>query len=71
VKKKPPVVDEYSARRFPVQHESQKLEDELNAINERIAELKSEGHRGHAMELLKAKCHRFGAADRRTTLRAG
>jgi hypothetical protein len=47
-------VDKYPARRFPVQHEIQNLEDELNAFNERIAELEDEGHRGHAMEVLKA-----------------
>ena len=52
--KKRPTVDKYSARRFPIQHGIQKLEDELNAFNERIAELEGEGHRGHAMEVLKA-----------------
>lgn len=46
-------VEKYSARRFPVQHEIQKLEDELNAFNDRIAELEDEGHRGHAMNVLK------------------
>jgi hypothetical protein len=30
------------------------LEDELNAFNERIAELEDEGHRGHAMKVLTA-----------------
>ena len=43
---------QYPAQQFPIQHEIQKLEDELDAFNERIAEL--EGHRGHAMEVLKA-----------------
>jgi|GraSoi2013_100cm_1033763.scaffolds.fasta_scaffold16800_5 hypothetical protein len=57
-KKRPPV-DPYPARRFPVQHEIQKLEDELNAFNERIAELEDEGHRGHAMEVLKANAVDF------------
>jgi hypothetical protein len=52
--KQQPAVDKYPARRFPVQHEIQKLEDELDAFNERIAELEIEGHRGHAMEVLKA-----------------
>jgi hypothetical protein len=47
-----PAVKEYPAAQFPIQHEIQKLEDELDAFNERIAEL--EGHRGHAMEVLKA-----------------
>jgi len=48
-----PTVDKYPARRFPVQHEIRKLEDELNSFNERIAELEDEGHRGHAIEVLK------------------
>src|SRR5882757_4529663 len=51
---KRPTVDKFSARQFPIQHEIQKLEDELNAFNERIEELEKEGHRGHAMEVLKA-----------------
>src|SRR6266403_6310806 len=41
-------VDQYPAQRFPIQHEIQKLEDELNAFNERIEELENEGHRSHA-----------------------
>jgi hypothetical protein len=49
-----PVVNKFPARRFPIQHEIKNLEDALNAFNERIAELESEGHRGHAMEVLKA-----------------
>jgi hypothetical protein len=44
--------DKYPARRFPIQHEIQKLQKELNAFNERIEELENEGHRGHAMEVL-------------------
>ncbi len=52
-------VDQYPARRFPIQHEIQKLEDELNAFNERIEELENEGHRGHAMEVLKANAIDF------------
>jgi hypothetical protein len=51
---KRPTMDKYPARRFPIQHEIQKLEDELYAFNERIAELEDAGHRGHAMEVLKA-----------------
>src|SRR5260370_39016298 len=47
-------VDQYPAQRFPIQHEIQGLEDELNAFNERIEELENEGHRSHAMEVLKA-----------------
>ncbi len=52
-------VDQYPARRFPIQHEIQKLEDELNAFNERIEELENEGHRSHAMEVLKANAIDF------------
>ncbi len=69
-------VDQYPAQRFPIQHEIQKLEDELNAFNERIEELENEGHRSHAMEVLKAnalsvegKCIRFGTSNRRAALR--
>ena len=51
---KRPIINKYPARRFPIQHEIQKLEGELSAFNERIAELEDEGHRGHAMEVLKA-----------------
>lgn len=51
--------DAYPARRFPIQHEIQKLREELNAFNERIADLENEGHRGHAMEVLKANAIDF------------
>jgi hypothetical protein len=54
-----PTVDKFSGRRFPVQHEIQKLEDELHAFNERIAELEDEGHRSHAMNVLKANAIDF------------
>jgi hypothetical protein len=54
-----PVVDRYPARQFPIQREIRKLEDELNAFNERILELEAEGHRGHAMEVLKANAIDF------------
>ena len=54
-----PAVEKHSARRFPVQHEIQKLEDELNAFNERIAELEGERNRGHAMDVLKANAMDF------------
>ena len=50
---KRPTVDKYPAERFPVQHGIQRLEEELNAFNDRIAELEDEGHRGHAMNVLK------------------
>ena len=49
----------YPARQFPIQHEIQRLEDELNAFNERIAELNYEGHRGHAIEVLNANALDF------------
>jgi hypothetical protein len=54
-----PVVDEYPARRFPIQREIRQLEDKLSAFNERILELEGEGHRGHAMEVLKANAIDF------------
>jgi len=57
--KKQPTANKYHARRFPIQHEIQKLEDELNAFNERIEELENEGHRSHAMEVLKANAIDF------------
>ena len=52
-------VDKISAARFPVQHEIQQLQKELNDFNERIIELEDDGHRGHAMEVLKAKAIDF------------
>jgi hypothetical protein len=52
--KQRPAADKYPARRFPIQHKIQTLENELSAFNERIAELEDEGHRGHAVEVLKA-----------------
>ena len=54
-----PTVDRYSARRFPIQSEIQRLQKELNDFNERILELEGEGHRGHAMEVLKANAIDF------------
>jgi hypothetical protein len=57
--KQGPSVDKFSARRFPIQHKSQNLLEELTAFNERIAELETEGHRGHAMEVLKANAIDF------------
>ena len=51
--------DRIPASRFPVQHEIQHLQNELNAFNDRIIELENEGHRGHAMEVLKAKAIDF------------
>jgi hypothetical protein len=52
-------VCKFPARRFPIQHEIQKLENELSAFNERIVELEGEGHRGHAMEVLEANAMDF------------
>jgi uncharacterized protein YydD (DUF2326 family) len=52
-------IEKYPGQRFPIQNEIRRLEDELNAFNDRIAELKNEGHRGHAMEVLKAKALDF------------
>ena len=54
-----PDVKKMPARQFPVQREIQKLEAELNAFNERIAELEAEGHGGHATEVLKANAMDF------------
>ena len=44
----------FPARLFPVQKQIRNLESDLHAFNERIAELENAGHRGHAMEVLKA-----------------
>jgi predicted nucleic acid-binding Zn-ribbon protein len=52
--KQKPSAGNFPARLFPVQHEIQQLEDDLHAFNERIVELENEGHRGQAMEVLKA-----------------
>jgi hypothetical protein len=52
--KQEPSAAKFPARLFPVQSEIQHLENDLDAFNERIVELESEGHRGHAMEVLKA-----------------
>jgi hypothetical protein len=49
-------LDKFPARRFPIQHQIQELQKELNAFNERIADL---GHRSHAMEVLKANAIDF------------
>src|ERR1700730_15003497 len=57
--KQGPSVDKYPSRKFPIQHEIQTLENELDAFNERIAELQNEGHRGHAMEVLKVNAIDF------------
>ncbi len=54
-----PAVNKYPGRRFPIQHEIHQLQEQLNAFNERIAELEDVGHRGHAMEVLKANAIDF------------
>jgi len=40
-------------RKFPIQRAIQKLEKELHAFNERIAELEDERHNSRAMDVLK------------------
>ena len=47
-------VNENSGPHFSILHRIQILQKELNDFNERIAELESGGHRGHAIEVLKA-----------------
>lgn len=54
-----PTASKLPTRKLPVQREIQKLERDLNALNERIAELEDEGHRGHAMDVLKANALDF------------
>src|SRR5579864_2810765 len=54
-----PTVEKYQDRRFSIQNEIRRLETELNAFNERIAELEDEGHRGDAIEVLKAHAIEF------------
>jgi hypothetical protein len=54
-----PAVKKYPARRFPIQGEIQRLQGELDAFNERIAELEHEGHRSRAMDVLKANALDF------------
>jgi hypothetical protein len=53
--KQEPSAGKFPARSFPVQSEIQHLENDLDAFNERILELENENHRGHAMDVLKAK----------------
>jgi hypothetical protein len=54
-----PAVEKLPTRRFPIQREIQKLQEALNAFNERIAELESEGHQGRAMEVLRTNAMDF------------
>jgi hypothetical protein len=55
----PPDTNKLPSREFPVQRSIQKLSDDLDALNERIAELQNEGHKGHAMNVLKANALDF------------
>ena len=50
--KKQPTTDKYPARRLPIQHEIQKLEDELNAFNER----ESKNWKMKTIEVMRLKC---------------
>jgi hypothetical protein len=52
-------VGKIPAGQFPIQREIHQLEEELNAFNERIAELEAERHRSHALEVLKANAIDF------------
>jgi hypothetical protein len=54
-----PPVKKLPTRGFPIQREIQKLQDALNAFNERIAELESDGHRGRAMKVLRTNALDF------------
>ena len=56
---KAPTAKKLPARSFPVQRSIQQLSNDLDALNERIIELENEGHRGHAMEVLKANAMDF------------
>ena len=55
----PPKNKRLPARSLPVQRAIQQMSDGLDALNERIAELESIGHRGHAMDVLKANALDF------------
>jgi hypothetical protein len=57
--KKPAKANKLPGRNFPLQRSIQKLSDGLDALNERITELEREGHRGHAMDVLKANAMDF------------
>ena len=57
----PPTAGRLPARKFPIQREIQKLEEELHAFNERIAELEGEGPHSHAMAVLSANALDFAS----------
>jgi hypothetical protein len=52
-------VEKLPTRGFPIQREIEKLQQALNAFNERISELEEEGHTGRAMGVLKANAMDF------------
>jgi hypothetical protein len=54
-----PAEKKIPARRFPVESAIQRLEEELNAFNDRIAELENEGHRSLALDVLKVNALDF------------
>ena len=54
-----PADEKLPTRRLPIEREIQKLQRALNAFNERIAELESEGHSGRAMKVLKTNAMDF------------
>jgi hypothetical protein len=56
---RPPTTNKLPARRFPIQRSIQQLSNDLDALNERITELENEGHRGHALDVLKANAMDF------------
>jgi hypothetical protein len=55
----PAKTNKLPGRQFPVQRSIQRLSDDLDALNERIAELEYENHWGHAMDVLKANALDF------------
>jgi len=55
----PLTFDKLPARSFPIHRSIQQLTDGLDALNERITEPENEGHRGYAMDVLKANALDF------------
>ena len=62
-----PAAKKLPALRFPIQREIHKLQDALDAFNEQIAELQSEGHSGSCHESVENKRAGFRTSDRRTS----
>ncbi len=56
---KPAKANKLPGREFPIQRSIHRLSNDLDALNERIAELEREGHDGHAMDVLKANALDF------------